>query len=314
MGFDIGVMGTHHHRAPLSLREAIVRAVERQEFGRPVVLLATCNRVELYFQGECEPEWRELFQGQEYTLAGRSALRHLCEVTAGLDSALLGETEIQRQVKLAYLRAGALPSVLHFAFQKALKVGKEVRTRLPELPRRNLGSAMLALVRAQWDNWRERRVMLVGNSAVNRGLIALFTRQGITNVVLVTRSVGVELGCRVVGREALGLWREFDWVVLASKGDEVLLRDEGGPLRTSLVFDLSVPRLADPELGSRLSLWNVEALEASLGRGCEGSAIRARGLQLIEDALGRLLLSYQRRYESRREEHVDALLVGEERR
>lgn len=314
MGLDVGVIGTHHHRAPLSLREAIVRAVERQEFGRPVVLLATCNRVEFYFQGACEGAWRGLFQGQEYVLSGRGALRHLCEVTAGLDSALLGETEIQRQVKLAYLRAGALPRVLHFAFQKALKVGKEVRTSLPELPRRTLGSAMLALVRAQWGDWRERRVMLVGNSEVNRGLVALLSRQGIRHVVLVTRYPDVELGCRTVGREALGLWREFDWVVLASKGDEVLLRDEGGPLRTSLVFDLSVPRLADPELGRRLSLWNVEALEASLGRGCDGSPIRARGLQLIDDALDRLLLSYQRRYESRGEEQVDPLLVGEERR
>src|SRR5438093_6924876 len=145
--------GVSHKTAPVELREqlavkqsAIVDlAFALKSFGHlgEIVLLSTCNRVEIYgttrkatgrikslLQLLCA-EPRDL-DPHIYLYEGAAAVRHLLRVTAGLDSMLLGETEITGQVKNAYeiaRAAGLTGGVLNRVFQRAFQVGKEVRTQ-----------------------------------------------------------------------------------------------------------------------------------------------------------------------------------------
>src|SRR6185295_12360509 len=149
----IKVLGVNHRTAPLEVRErfahgahevpaALARVIAAGASGG--VLLSTCNRTEFYLQAEDEPAldavWSLLGErlptaptggAREYGYIARDreAVRHLYRVSSGLDSMILGESQIQGQVREAWeaSRAQAGP-VLHRLFQSALLVGARVRT------------------------------------------------------------------------------------------------------------------------------------------------------------------------------------------
>jgi glutamyl-tRNA reductase len=144
------VTGLNHTTASVSLRErlavresdvaALTRDLRSQRGVEEVVLLSTCNRVEIYASG-AEPQSllpfldRRFGLGEEmmrlYCHADQEAARHLFRVVSGLDSMVLGETEIFGQIKGAYAAAqtsGATARVLNKLFQHAFRVGKHVRS------------------------------------------------------------------------------------------------------------------------------------------------------------------------------------------
>ena len=145
--------GISHKTAPVEVREQL--AVKQSAiadlafvlkcFGHldEIVLLSTCNRVEIYgttrhatrhikslFQLFCA-ESRDLHQ-QIYLYEDAAAVRHLLRVAAGLESRVLGETQIIGQIKNAYEAArdaGLTGRILNRLFQKAFQSSKEIRTR-----------------------------------------------------------------------------------------------------------------------------------------------------------------------------------------
>src|SRR5258706_8186600 len=147
------VEGLNHKKAPVALREQFAvspsnlanRAADlrRREDLDEIVLLSTCNRVEIYaasrhegsrasslLQSLCDgsPDLRS----HTYLYKDLDAAQHLFRVAAGLDSMVLGETEITGQVKKAYelARSSRLTgAILNLVFQKAFQVAKEIRTR-----------------------------------------------------------------------------------------------------------------------------------------------------------------------------------------
>jgi glutamyl-tRNA reductase len=147
----INVLGVNHRTAPLDVRErfahgahevpgALERVLAAGASGG--VLLSTCNRTEFYLIAEDERPadavWTLLGErlgggraAREfgYVVRDRAAVRHLYRVSAGLDSMILGESQIQGQVREAWeaSRAQAGP-VLHRLFQTALHVGSRVRS------------------------------------------------------------------------------------------------------------------------------------------------------------------------------------------
>src|SRR2546429_6661596 len=148
---SIAVLGVNHRTAPLEVRERFAHAahevpsalerVLRAGAGGGV-LLSTCNRTEFYLAQPrgtvAEAVWELLSErlgagraAQEYgyVVRDREAVRHLYRVSSGLDSMILGESQIQGQVREAWeiSRAQAGP-VLHRLFQTALHVGSRVRT------------------------------------------------------------------------------------------------------------------------------------------------------------------------------------------
>jgi len=184
------VGGLSYRTAPLALRERLAVPARdvaaalhtlRAGFGiDEAVLLSTCNRVELYVTSPRLPETREAlidFLSHQGRLspdalqprlsfsADGDAARHLFRVAAGLDSMVLGESEITAQVKQAYLAAqahGATGPVLHRLFQKALHSAKLIRssTRVGE-GTASIGSVVVTLARQVFGGELSSREVLL---------------------------------------------------------------------------------------------------------------------------------------------------------
>lgn len=267
---SIGVVGINFKTADLRLRETMARSVQSLIdeqaifFPYPTVVLSTCNRTEIYFSGEdlanvhshllsyLRLQIEEPFEQRLYSYFGLDGFVHLCRVAAGLDSAILAETEIQRQVKVAYARARFVSSPLHYAFQKALKVSKQVRNQFAI----KRGSPTLYGTLWQMGSWTDRNILLVGYSEMNRGLLSFLLHKNIRHLSLCTRhSVQLE-GVHVLPRPILERWQAFDVIVCATRADSYLIQGEG--TSDHLLFDLSVPRNIDPQVGQTATLYNID--------------------------------------------------------
>ena len=279
---NVGVIGLNHKTASLLFREEMAKGASALSgekalfFPYPTVLLSTCNRTEIYFSAENLAEAHSdlllflrryietPFEHRLYSYFGLDCFAHLCRVAAGLDSAILAETEIQRQVKVAYERAAEyarLPASLHYIFQKGLKVGKEIRSQgAMSLGAPTLANAIWELAKGFLQGTR-KQILFVGYSEMNRALISYFYRKKIEGLTLCTRNpAAVRSPCRSVDRSELHRWVEYDLILCASSSERYLV--EGESKRAHFIFDLSVPRNVDPRLGhaANIRLYNIEEL------------------------------------------------------
>jgi len=277
----IGVIGINHKSASLELREAVARATSKMAADFTAVFLSTCNRTEIYFSEDNLVEahsliLRELqrqmgipFEHALYSYFGGDCFFHLAAVTAGLDSVIQGESEIQRQVKESYLATtGNLPSVLHFLFQKSLKLGKEMRTRFPIFSRSsNLEGTVVEIASHFFSDLSSLNLLLVGNSEINRKVIRRLSGR-VGRMVLATKvpqaaeSFALDHGVVVADATAIDAWSAYDWVVSGTDSHDYLIRPSRGEVHTRLILDLSMPRTVDPSLGRYpfLNLFNVEQI------------------------------------------------------
>jgi glutamyl-tRNA reductase len=320
----VGVIGMNFKTAPLSLLEKASQAAqflagERALFFKyPTIILSTCNRMEIYFSGDDLAEAQGdilsffrmhidvAFEHKLYSYFGIDALTHLCRVTAGLDSAIVTETEIQRQVKVAYLQSKdvqAIPECLHYVFQKALKVAKELRSQL------FLEKGATTLYKTLWQigvdvlgDLKEKKILLVGYSEMNRGFARLLIHKGKKEFSLCTRNpekVFLE-GAICYGREELKKWAEYDLIVCASHADKYLIEGMG---KGGLIFDLSVPRNVNPEVQNVL-LMNIEQIHQSIDIKEEKGCVK---ISECEDFIEKQALHLARLYRAKMEKKPFAL-------
>lgn len=281
---QVGVLGINFKTADLAIREKFAKAAQAISgerglfFPHSTVVLSTCNRTEIYFSSYELAEAHshllsffrqqidEPFEQRLYSYFGIDCFAHLCKVTAGLDSAVVAETEIQRQVKLAYMRTHAiahLPSCLHYLFQKSLRVGKLLRGKVRFLGYApSLYQSLFEIATQEWGGLNGKKILLVGYSEIHRGLASFLSHKGIDQVVFCTRwTENTEPGTSVLSRSELENWANYDVISCASISDEYLVKGKGKGKH--VIFDLSVPRNVDPELGSQegISLFNMEQID-----------------------------------------------------
>lgn len=321
MLLQIGVVGVNFKTAELRLREAMAKTAQKLAgekslfFPHPTVLLSTCNRTEIYFSSPDLAEahsdllslLRSPFEHRLYSYFGVDCLAHLCRVTAGLDSAIPMETEIQAQVKVAYGKAAeilALPSPLHYLFQKALKVAKSVRTRLSaERGAPTLFGTLWALAKEHMGDLQQRRILLVGHSEIHRGLAAYLAHRGVRNITFCTRSPEKVQSWSARGREELSRWPCYDLISCASASNDFLIRGMGKT--GTLLFDLSVPRNIDPRVATRgAHLYNIEQIGQIIEKQKSTTSFR---LQEIEGDLRRNALLLARLYRDKVERAASVL-------
>jgi glutamyl-tRNA reductase len=240
------------------------------------VVLATCNRFEAYVPNSAGAParltaWMDAFSREPladraYRVRGEAAVRHLFEVASGLDSLVLGESDILGQVKQAYQlsresgRSGKLSNLL---FQRALFVGKEVRAKT----RIGLGlvsaaSVAVELARRMFGRLSESEVLILGagRMAEAAALHLREARVGRLRVANRTYEKAAALAERLGGEPAP--WEEIPSllprtdIVIASTGasEPVLSREEvdramtvrGRPL---FLIDISMPRAVEESAG-----------------------------------------------------------------
>jgi len=304
---SVVVIGLSHRTSPVELRERFAFADEKipgalaalRESGvaSEAAILSTCNRVEIYAATSLAPEaaFAELkkflvahhaFDGslneELYTFTEPQSLHHLFKVASGLDSMVIGETEIFGQLKSAYELAfqhkhtGAR---LNKAFQRAFNVAKHIRTET-NIQRGSVSvmSAAVELAEKIFNSLAEHEVLVIGAGETSEKTARALQSRGVKKITVTNRSperaaaLAVELGGRAVPFEQ---WpEEFERVDIAisstaaphhildrAKLEPLMKRRKNRPL---LLIDIAVPRDIDPAVNTlnNVYLYNVDDLQS----------------------------------------------------
>jgi glutamyl-tRNA reductase len=215
------------------------------------------------------------FEHEIYSYFGIDCFLHLAHVVSGLDSVIIAESEIQRQVKVAYEQVQLhyfLPSCMHFLFQKALKIGKEIRGQLTP-GKMTLSKMLFTIGEDVVRGFANAPLLFIGNSEVNRQVMIFFRRRGIKRLFLCTRALHSAQefahteGVTLLPWQACAEWGAFPVVICGSNASQYLIQRPEGAVKTELIFDLSVPRNVDPQVARHpnISLLNMEEISQMLG-------------------------------------------------
>ncbi len=267
-------------------------------FAAEAVVLDTCNRVELYlaradgdapahapavaeFLGEVHGVPAADVFPHLYEHADAAAVRHVFRVAAGLDSVVVGETQVGGQVKEAFeaaQTAGATGPLLNALFPAALRAAKRVRaeTRVGD-GHVSVSSAAVDFLRPVFDTFSDKTVLVIGAGEMGRLALNHIRELGPARVLVANRSpergaaAAAEYGGQLVPWEQLDDALARADIVLSTTGaaapvvparrfEEKVRPRRGG--RALVVFDLAVPRDFAPELhdGDRVSVFNVDDL------------------------------------------------------
>lgn len=294
----VGVVGINHKLADLKLREKLAKTCQRR-FGpsesthavHNFVLLSTCNRTEVYFSSEdlanshshllsiLRYDVDEDFDQKLYSYFGHDCFIHLCRVTAGLDSAIIAETEIQGQVKAAYeavLEFHRLPFDLHYLFQKSLTIGKKIRSNLPLKPGLpDIEHAIFSTGTDLFKNIKDTKVLFIGASEINEKILGYLRNKKMENITLCNRSLenaqnlAEKFQINIMGWEKFPLWHQYEWIIFGTKAPDHLIKSNdilNMHISPKLIIDLSVPRNVEPKVGNHpnITLLNIDQLNRTL--------------------------------------------------
>jgi glutamyl-tRNA reductase len=303
----IVVIGLSHHTSPVSIRErfafaearipATLQLLRDSGLAEEAVILSTCNRVELYvattldsvkafsalqnFLLTCH-DYRAPLNDEFYKLAEPASLEHLFKVACGLDSMVLGETEILGQLKKAYdlaLQHKFTGGTLNKAFQKAFNVAKQIRTET-NIQRGSVSVASVAVELAEriFTSLEDRHVMVIGAGDTSEKAARALLSRGARSILVSNRSheravaLAAELGGTAIHFEEWATrFAHIDIVVSSTSAPHYILdRAKLEPLmklrknRPLLLIDIAVPRDIDPEVNflENVYLYNVDDLQA----------------------------------------------------
>lgn len=317
----IGVLGINYKSSDLKVRELLAKTAQAHLVAQywnlrtfTYVLLSTCNRTEIYFSADdlaaAHTELIHLlrqdvdlsFEHSLYSYFGSECYSHLTRVTAGFDSIIFGEAEIQNQVKKAYENAcqyQRLSSCMHYMFQKALKVAKQIRSQF-HLPRNkaSLQGVVSDLTKAFFP-LRSPSILFVGNSEINRLVLSYLHSKGWRNLHMTTRSPSAaspfldKAGAQLLPWEDLQLWVRYDMIVCGTSHSEFLLKKEhcflftepGSVIPASLIIDLSMPRSVDPQISKHphISLFNIEEMNSFVSQKQKMNRLEKEQLTIVLD-------------------------------
>lgn len=285
----VGMIGVSYKTSPVEVRERL--SINEREIlqslrwifslgAREAVILSTCNRVEIYFSGDDVPATASLIreawekktgrslESRIQVLRGFSAIHHLFRVAAGLDSMVLGESQILAQVKGAYalsLENSFTGKTLNRIFQKAVHAGKLARARtqlsngITSVP-----SAAVVLAEKIFGDLSHRTVMVLGAGKMAEAAAKHLNGRKVKSLFVANRTYerALELAS-ALGAEALrweeGMSRmkEADIVLCSTSCPTFVLTEfrlrplmkerRGRPL---FLIDIAVPRDVEPAAGS----------------------------------------------------------------
>ncbi len=303
----IVVIGLSHHSSPVELRErfafaearipATLQRLRDERIADEAVILSTCNRVEIYaatsldaaaafaalkqFLLTCH-DHRDPLTDEIYALAEPHSVEHLFRVACGLDSMVLGETEILGQLKKAYelaLGHRHTGSRLNKAFQRAFNVAKHVRTETSiQRGSVSIGSVAVELAEKIFSSLTDRQVLVIGAGDTSEKTARALLSRGAKGILVANRShdraqaLAAQLGGRAVRFDDWS--EEFPHIDIAisstSAPHHILDRARLEPLmklrknRPLLLVDIAVPRDIDPEVNlmPNVYLYNIDDLQA----------------------------------------------------
>lgn len=299
--------GLSHHTSPVELRERLAFSdaalpsallqLRKLTDDAGVVILSTCNRVEIYAHQEQTPDdihrtirdflsqWHRVpapsFLPHLYERTDRDVVGHLFRVTASLDSIVIGEQQISGQVHDAFLaaqREQTTDKVLEQLFQRAFAIAKKVRsqTHIGE-GKVSISSVAVDLAASIFSDLAGKTVMIIGSGEMGELTLRHLIGRGVSSVIIANRSIerAAQLAEEFHG-EAVALadldrhLHRADIVISSTSAKEFVLHKEHFVMalkqrsrRPVFVIDIAVPRDVDPEVGSldNVYLYDVDDLQ-----------------------------------------------------
>jgi glutamyl-tRNA reductase len=334
---ELLALGISHKTAPVALRERLAfteqeasefaKALTASEEVREAVVISTCNRTEVYLvvggaggalvnaEGDVlgllarRAGIRPTELAQEiYSPRNCEAARQLYRVTAGLESMIVGEAEIQGQVRRAHeaaMRAGSTGAFSNRLFAAALTTGKRVRTETGiGSSRVSVPSVAVDLALSVLGGLAERHVVILGAGETSELTARALADQGAGTIFVANRhadralSLAQRFGGSVVGLDGLPDQLLHADIVLSSTSSPhpivgreelelVMAEREGRPL---LLIDIAVPRDIDAGCGELegVSLYDIDDLQAVVARNLSTRAGEApRAQEIVEEEIQR---------------------------
>jgi glutamyl-tRNA reductase len=301
------VIGLSHHSSPVTVRErfafaearvpAALQLLRQSGIAEEAVILSTCNRVEIYAATSLEPskafaslqdflvtchDYRDPLTDEIYSYSEPQSIHHLFKVACGLDSMVLGETEILGQLKKAYdlaLQKGHTGGRLNKAFQRAFNVAKHIRTTT-QIQRGtvSVGSVAVELAEKIFSDLGEREVMVIGAGDTSEKTARALLSRGARSIIVTNRShekallLAADLGGRAIEFDQwANEFARIDIVISSTAAPHYILdRVKLEPLmklrrnRPLLLIDIAVPRDIEPEVNflENVYLYNIDDLQA----------------------------------------------------
>jgi glutamyl-tRNA reductase len=335
---ELLALGISHKTAPVALRERLAfTELEASELSRQLtasaevreaVVISTCNRTEVYLvvgdpvQAEGDvlgllarrAGIRPTELAQEiYSPRNCDAARHLYRVTAGLESMIVGEAEIQGQVRRAHeaaMRAGCTGALSNRLFAAALTTGKRVRSETEiGASRVSVPSVAVDLALSVLGGLEDRHVVILGAGETSELTARALADQGAGTIFVANRhadralSLAQRFGGSVVGLDGLPDQLLLADIVLSSTSSphpivgreelELVMSQRGErspPARALLLIDIAVPRDIDPDCGELegVSLYDIDDLQAVVARNLSTRAGEApRAQEIVEEEIHR---------------------------
>lgn len=331
----VAVIGVNHRTAPVEIREKLAvskaqiqnRADEFQGLNgvEGVVILSTCNRTEFYLTARDPEEGKKALLAYMAHYAGcgedtilkhsyqqdnGEAVYHLFRVAAGLDSMLLGESQILGQVEEAYNWARDYKisnNVLNTLFQKAIEVGKRVRTEtLIDRQAVSVGSASVELAKTFFGSLVGRAVLVLGAGETSALTVRHLVANGISTTIVANRTY--EKACQLA-REFSGqairlaefprYLQDTDIVISCTAAPVCIVKKEDvAPVmekrrqRPLLFIDIAVPRDIHPGVKEieGVSLYDVDDLQQVVEKNlAERKKEALKANLLVTEELGRFM-------------------------
>jgi glutamyl-tRNA reductase len=281
---NLFVIGLSHRTAPVEVRErtAFARATlgdaTRRLLGaaalREATILSTCNRVEIYglttdLDRACRLARRFLHEHHQltgsieahlYEHRDRACIEHLLSVASGLDSMVLGETEILGQVKEAYLAAhaaGATGMALNRLFQKTLAAAKHIRTATAiTRGSTSVGSVAVDLAEKIFGRLCDNTVMVIGTGEMSEATAKALRSRGAGTILVCSRTheraeaLACQLGGRAISYESWPVeFPKVDIAISATAAPHpIVTKEKLAPMmkqrrqRPLFLIDIAVPR------------------------------------------------------------------------
>ena len=330
---ELLALGISHKTAPVALRERLAfteteavefaRTATATEEVREAVVISTCNRTEVYLvvgdPVQAEGEVLNLLARRAgirptelaeaiYSPRNCDVARHLYRVTAGLESMIVGEAEIQGQIRRAHeaaIEAGCTGPLSNRLFAAALTTGKRVRSETAiGASRVSVPSVAVDLALSVLGELERRHVVILGAGETSELTARALAEQGAGTIFVANRhadralSLAQRFGGSVVGLDKLPEQLEQADIVLSSTSSphpivgreelELVMAERGG--RPLLLIDIAVPRDIDSSCGELegVTLYDIDDLQAVVARNLNTRAEEApRALEIVEEEIHR---------------------------
>lgn len=283
---NIGVVGVNHNLAPINVREAVsftdtkkieaINILLDRDIDE-IVILSTCNRSEIYISGENIQQkvdevanfYKDYFGVKDieqylFKKTNLEAIQHLFDVTAGLDSLVVGEDQILGQVKDAHefcMKLGATKKVFNKLFRDAVTTSKEIKT-ITKISQQPLSISYIGvkLLKEKMGTLEGKNALIVGLGKMNLLTLNHLEEENVKNIYIANRNIEktkeIEnkfdniIPIEYSDRHKIIQEKSIDIVISATSSPHLVIKYDDMPKLDKKIYimDIALPRDIDTKL------------------------------------------------------------------